>query len=54
MGKLSTASGTLTGPIIVGALLDWQLGWTPWGILGGLTFGFIGCMAYLLQQAKSK
>ncbi|QVL32303.1 hypothetical protein KIH39_26310 [Telmatocola sphagniphila] len=51
---MSTASGTLTGPILVGVFLDYAFGWSPWGVLGGLALGFIGCMMYLVQQAKEK
>jgi len=52
LGKMSTVSGLLTSPVIVGLLVDWQFGTSPWCVLGGLAFGFAACMAYLVQQAK--
>ena len=33
----------------IGWLLDWGLGWSPWGLVGGLAVGFVAGMWQLVR-----
>jgi F0F1-type ATP synthase assembly protein I len=35
-------------PIGIGAVLDYYLKWTPWGIVGGAVVGLIGGLSHLV------
>jgi F0F1-type ATP synthase assembly protein I len=52
LGMLYTISTALSAPIVIGILIDWQLGTSPWFLLGGTVFGFTAAMVYLVNQAK--
>jgi F0F1-type ATP synthase assembly protein I len=45
----SVVSSSLIGPVILGILLDTQLGWAPWGVIGGVLLGLAGCMGMLVR-----
>jgi F0F1-type ATP synthase assembly protein I len=38
-------------PIGVGLALDFYLGWTPWGVIGGAVLGLVGGLAHLVHLA---
>lgn len=46
------AGTSLVGPVVLGVVLDSQLGWTPWGTLTGIGLGLVGCMAVLIRMKK--
>jgi F0F1-type ATP synthase assembly protein I len=35
-------------PIGIGAALDYDLKWAPWGIVGGAVFGLVGGLSHLV------
>ncbi len=47
------ASSSLIGPVIIGLVLDSQLGWTPWATLSGVVVGFVGCISLVDPHGKS-
>jgi F0F1-type ATP synthase assembly protein I len=42
----------MAAPIVIGLLLDYAFGWSPWGIVGGAVFGLIGGLAHLIALAN--
>lgn len=46
----SVVSSSLMGPVILGLLLDWQLGWAPWGTVIGVLLGLLGCLTVLFRM----
>lgn len=46
----SQISSALVGPVVLGVLLDYQLGWTPWATLVGIGLGLFGCMFVLIRM----
>jgi F0F1-type ATP synthase assembly protein I len=46
------ASSTLIGPVVIGLVLDSQLGWTPWATVTGILIGFVGCITLLIQASN--
>jgi hypothetical protein len=38
----------MVAPLVVGLILDAQLGWTPWGAVIGAALGLIGGLAHLI------
>jgi hypothetical protein len=46
------AGSTLVAPVVLGVILDWQLGWMPWATLIGVGVGLLGSITILLQAAK--
>jgi F0F1-type ATP synthase assembly protein I len=49
-----SASSTLTGPAIVGVLLDLVLGWWPWCTVAGVLVGMGGLFVLLLRVTQPK
>jgi F0F1-type ATP synthase assembly protein I len=45
----STISWSLAGPVLIGAFLDWQFGWSPWATVVGVLLGMAACMTMLLR-----
>lgn len=43
---------SLVGPVLLGVLLDWQLGWAPWGTLAGIGLGLLGMLGVLVVLQK--
>jgi len=39
-------------PIVAGAFLDSNLGWTPWATLGGVVFGFAISLIHLTVMLR--
>jgi F0F1-type ATP synthase assembly protein I len=35
-------------PVVIGALLDHYLGWTPWAIIIGAVLGLVGGLSHLV------
>jgi hypothetical protein len=52
LGVGAQVSSALVGPVVLGVILDWQLGWRPYGTLAGIGLGLIGMMAFLIRMAK--
>lgn len=48
-----SASSTLTGPAILGLLIDWAAGTMPWFTVGGVLIGMAGLFVVLLRFAQS-
>jgi hypothetical protein len=38
----------MVAPLGLGLVLDYYLSWTPWGLIGGTVFGFVGGVAHLV------
>jgi F0F1-type ATP synthase assembly protein I len=38
----------MVAPIGVGLALDYFLGWSPWGVVGGAVLGLVGGVAHLV------
>jgi F0F1-type ATP synthase assembly protein I len=41
----------MVAPLLVGIGLDYYLGWSPWGVVGGALIGFVGGMVHLIVLA---
>ena len=39
-------------PVVLGVILDLNLGWTPWGIVAGALLGLVGGLAHMLVLVK--
>jgi len=39
-------------PIGIGLLLEYWLGWAPWGVVGGAVVGLVGGIAHLVALAN--
>jgi F0F1-type ATP synthase assembly protein I len=48
-----SASSTLTGPALLGLLIDWLAGTLPWFTVGGVLLGMAGLFVVLLRFAQS-
>ena len=46
---LSQVGAEMVAPAGVGALIDWWLGISPWGVIVGAVLGFIGGMVHLVR-----
>jgi hypothetical protein len=46
------ASSALLGPVLLGILVDWQLGWAPYGTLAGVGLGFVMLMTLLIGVVR--
>ena len=46
----SQITSALVGPVVLGVLLDSQLGWIPWATLSGIGLGLFGCMFVLIRM----
>ena len=49
-----SASSTLTGPTILGVLVDWVLNSWPWGTVAGVLLGMAGLSVLLLRLSQPK
>jgi F0F1-type ATP synthase assembly protein I len=49
-----SASSTLTGPVLLGILIDWLAGTVPWFMVGGVLVGMAGLFVVLYRFAQSK
>ena len=49
-----SASSTLTGPTILGVLVDWALNSWPWGTVAGVLLGMAGLFVLLLRLSQPK
>jgi hypothetical protein len=52
IGIGAQASSALVGPVLLGIILDWQLGWTPYATLAGIGLGMFGMMSLLIRFMK--
>jgi F0F1-type ATP synthase assembly protein I len=46
---LSQVGLEMVGPILLGVVLDYYLGWSPWGVLVGAVLGLTGGLFHLIQ-----
>lgn len=44
----------MVAPIGVGLLLDHYLGWSPWGVIGGAVFGFVGGLGHMISMLNRR
>jgi F0F1-type ATP synthase assembly protein I len=49
-----SASSTLTGPAILGLLIDWAAGTMPWFTVGGVLVGMVGLFVLLIRFSQPK
>ena len=49
-----SASSTLTGPALLGLLIDWIAGTLPWCTVAGVLIGMGGLFVLLLRFTQSK
>lgn len=49
-----SASSALTGPVLLGLLIDWLAGTMPWFMVGGVLVGMAGLFVLLIRFAQSK
>jgi F0F1-type ATP synthase assembly protein I len=54
IGVAMSASSTLTGPVLVGVLIDWLAGTFPWVSVAGVLLGMAGLFVLLVRFAQSK
>jgi F0F1-type ATP synthase assembly protein I len=47
-----SASSTLTGPVLLGLLIDWLAGTIPWFMVGGTLVGMAGLLVVLIRFAQ--
>jgi F0F1-type ATP synthase assembly protein I len=47
-----SASSMLTGPAILGVLVDWALNSWPWGTVAGALLGMVGLFVQLLRLTR--
>ena len=46
---LSQVGLEMAAPVGAGALIDWWLGISPWGVIVGAVLGFIGGLVHLVK-----
>jgi len=49
-----SASGALTGPVLLGLLIDWLAGTIPWFMVGGVVLGMAALTGQLIRFAQPK
>jgi F0F1-type ATP synthase assembly protein I len=49
-----SASTTLTGPALLGLLIDWIAGTLPWCTVAGVLIGMAGLFVLLIRFTQSK
>ena len=49
-----SASSALTGPVLLGLLIDWLAGTMPWFTVGGVLVGMVGLFFLLIRFAQPK
>jgi len=49
-----SASSVLTGPVLLGVLIDWLAGSFPWVSVAGVLLGMAGLFVLLIRFAQSK
>jgi F0F1-type ATP synthase assembly protein I len=50
----ASASSTLTGPVLLGVLIDWLAGTFPWVSVAGVLLGMAGLFVLLVRFAQAK
>jgi F0F1-type ATP synthase assembly protein I len=48
-----SAGSILTGPVILGLVVDLAVGTIPWCLLGGVFLGMVGLVALLIRMTKT-
>ncbi len=54
---LSQIGLEMVAPIVIGLLVDYYLGWTPWALVAGAVLGLVGGfvhLVHLLNKMDSK
>ncbi|HEV8060762.1 MAG TPA: AtpZ/AtpI family protein [Gemmataceae bacterium] len=51
---LSQVGLEMVAPIGLGVLLDYWIGWGPWGVIGGAILGLVGGMAHLVSILNTR
>lgn len=54
IGVAMSASSTLTGPALIGVLIDWALKSWPWCTVAGVLVGMGGLFVLLLRLSQPK
>ncbi len=49
---LGQAGLEMAAPLVVGAVLDYWIGWGPWGVVIGAIVGFVGGTIHLILMAQ--
>jgi len=42
----------MAAPIVIGAVLDSYLDWSPWGVVVGAIVGFVGGLTHLIMMVN--
>ena len=50
----ASASSALTGPVLLGVLIDWLAGTFPWVSVAGVLLGMAGLFVLLVRFAQAK
>jgi F0F1-type ATP synthase assembly protein I len=50
----TSASSALTGPVLLGVLIDWLAGTFPWVSVAGVLIGMAGLFVLLVRFAQAK
>jgi len=50
----ASASSALTGPVLLGVLIDWLAGTFPWVSVAGVLLGMAGLFVLLVRFAQVK
>jgi hypothetical protein len=51
--SLAQVGTEMVGPLLVGLLLDWLLGWLPWATVVGAVLGFVGGMMHMISMLSA-
>jgi F0F1-type ATP synthase assembly protein I len=54
VGVAASASSVLTGPVLLGVLIDWLAGTFPWVSVAGVLLGMAGLFVLLVRFAQAK
>jgi F0F1-type ATP synthase assembly protein I len=49
---LAQAGLEMVAPLVIGAFLDYKLGWAPWATVIGAIIGFVGGTMHLIIMAQ--
>ncbi len=54
IGQAYSLVTTLTGPMLVGGLIDWLANTLPWGLLSGVVLGAAMSLVVLVKMTQPK
>jgi F0F1-type ATP synthase assembly protein I len=51
---LASTGLEMVSPLVIGAILDWYLGWTPWLTITGLVVGSVSAISHMVLLANKE